>query len=105
MKLEVLWRATVSGVEGDATEREPRELQLEGRSVEVLEVLDRWLAQDVDSFKLRGSDGALYIVRYDRATEEWELTLYDPAGGGASLPSPFRRPEPRRGRQRPPARA
>jgi hypothetical protein len=63
-----------AGYRGEET---PRAIRLGERRVEVLEVLDRWLAPDHRYFKLRGNDGATYIVRHDVASNEWELTLYE----------------------------
>ena len=48
----------------------------EGRAVELLEVLDRWLGVDHRYFKMLGADGATYILRHDTARERWELTTY-----------------------------
>jgi len=67
-----------SGYRGEET---PRMIQLGQRAVRVTEVLDRWLAPDHRYFKLRGDDGAVYIVRHDAAAEDgWELTLFDQEG-------------------------
>ncbi len=63
-----------AGHRGDET---PRRLFLGERKVEVVEVLDRWLDPSHRYFKLRGDDGAIYLLRHDSATEEWELTMYD----------------------------
>ena len=63
-----------AGHRGDET---PRRLFLGEREVEVVEVLDRWLDPSHRYFKLRGDDGAIYLLRHDSATEEWKLTMYD----------------------------
>jgi len=63
-----------AGYRGEET---PRRFYLEKRRIEVAEVLDRWLAPDHRYFKLRGGDGALYILRHDVAADRWELILYD----------------------------
>lgn len=57
-------------------EQEPREFSLGKRSVRVIEVVDRWIAPDHRYFKCRGSDGDIYILRQDTATDCWELTMY-----------------------------
>ncbi len=46
------------------------------RLVEIAEVLDRWLGPDHRYFKIRGDDGALYILRHEAETDSWELTLF-----------------------------
>ncbi len=61
---------------GYRAEETPRALRLGDRRVAVVEVIDRWLAPDHRYFKLRGDDGATYIVRWDSERDEWELTVY-----------------------------
>ncbi len=63
-----------AGYRADET---PRALRLGERRVVVAEILDRWLAPDHSYFKLRGDDGAVYIIRHDLDTDHWELTLYE----------------------------
>ncbi len=46
------------------------------RRVEVLEILDRWLAPDHRYFKVRTADG-VYILRHDVASDRWEITLFE----------------------------
>lgn len=57
-------------------EQEPREFKLGSRTIEVVEVLDRWTAPDHRYFKCRGSDGDTYILRHDVPTDRWEMTLF-----------------------------
>lgn len=63
-----------AGYRGDET---PRAFYLGERRVEVVEVLDRWLAPDHSYFKVRGDDAGTYILRRDEASAEWEMTMYD----------------------------
>lgn len=63
-----------AGYRGEET---PRRLRFGERTVEVREVLDQWLAPDHRYFKLRGEDGATYILRHDTASDAWELTLFE----------------------------
>ena len=62
-----------SGYRGEET---PRRFRLGERLVEVAAVLDRWLGPDHRYFKIRGDDGALYILRRDEVKEMWELTFF-----------------------------
>ena len=62
-----------SGHRGEET---PRRLSFDGRSVELVELLDCWLGVDHRYFKMLGEDGATYILRHDTAHERWELTMY-----------------------------
>lgn len=57
-------------------EEEPREFSIGERKIHVVELLDRWLSPDHRYFKVRGSDGNIYILRHDFATNEWELTMF-----------------------------
>lgn len=66
-----------AGYRGEET---PRRITLDRRTVTVTEIIDRWLAPDHRYFKLRGDDGALYILRHDVISASWELTLYDRRG-------------------------
>jgi hypothetical protein len=65
-----------AGYRGEETPRRFRVGSDQNRQVEVAEVLDRWLAPDHRYFKVLGDDGALYILRHDVTTWEWELTLF-----------------------------
>jgi len=47
------------------------------RRIEVVEVLDCWPGRDHRYFKLRGSEGGLYILRHDTPSGEWEITLFE----------------------------
>lgn len=61
---------------GHRGEETPRRFYLGERAIEVVAVLDRWLAPDHRYFKIRGDDGDLYILRHDVSTLTWELTLF-----------------------------
>ncbi len=84
---------TVLGVEvecyaGYRADERPVRFRLGDRTVEVEELLDRWLGPDHRYFKVKGADGAVYILRLDLDSRTWELVLYDrrppggPRGGG-----------------------
>lgn len=62
-----------AGYRGEET---PRRFFLHDRQIEVAEIIDRWLAPDHRYFKLRGNDGALYIIRKDVVQDIWQLTMY-----------------------------
>jgi len=46
------------------------------RNIEVDEIIDQWQGEDYRHFKLKGDDGGIYILRYDEASDHWELTMY-----------------------------
>jgi len=59
----------------------PRALIIGERRVDALEILDRWLAPDHRYFKVKGSDGDIYIIRHDAAADRWELTMFQRTSG------------------------
>jgi hypothetical protein len=61
---------------GDINGGKLKRFRLDGRSVEVIENLDRWYGPDYAYFKVRGDDGNLYILRLDEAGDAWELTMF-----------------------------
>ena len=65
---------------GHRGEETPRRFTFDARTIDVAEVLDAWLAPDHRYFKIRGDDGARYILRNDVVTGRWELTMFDRTG-------------------------
>ena len=61
---------------GHRGEEEPRTFDLGQRHLEVIEIIDRWLAPDHRYFKVQADDGGVYILRHDEATGEWEMTSF-----------------------------
>ena len=66
-----------AGYRGEET---PRFIKLADNKIEVIQVLDRWLAPDHRYFKLLGEDDATYIIRHDSESGQWELVFYQVAG-------------------------
>jgi hypothetical protein len=66
-----------AGYRGEET---PRSLELGHRRVDVVEVIDRWFGEDHRYFKLRGDDGAVYLLRHDEPADRWELTMFQRDG-------------------------
>ena len=62
-----------AGHRGDET---PRRIFFDERSIEIIEVMDRWFGPDHRYFKVRGADLATYIIRQDVPTQCWEMTMY-----------------------------
>ncbi|MBN2080239.1 MAG: hypothetical protein JW838_14815 [Spirochaetes bacterium] len=48
----------------------------DGKHLDVEDVLDRWQGPDYSYFKVRASDGNLYILRHDEAGDSWELEFF-----------------------------
>ena len=78
LHVEVEWYA---GYRGEET---PRRFALAGTTIEVAEVVDRWLAPDHRYFTVLDGDGGLYILRNDVTSERWELTFFRRSGTGAA---------------------
>ena len=74
MKLQVECYAGYRG------EQEPRVFSLGERRLEVLSILDRWLAPEHRYFKVAASDGDTYVLRHDQASGEWTLGAYRKGG-------------------------
>ena len=65
-----------AGYRGEET---PQMIFIKERAIEVVEVLDRWLAPDHRYFKIRGDDENFYIIRHDTVQDIWELTMFESA--------------------------
>jgi hypothetical protein len=72
-----------------------RRFRLDNRVVEVADNIDQWHGADYRYVKVRGSDGAVYILRHDGSRADWELTMYQrsqsqdpPAKTESKRPSP-----------------
>lgn len=74
-KLEVI---SCSGYRG---EESPRVFILHNEKIEVLEILSRWIEEDLESkerrrfFKVKGSDGYVHKMYYDEKKRGWFLKL------------------------------
>jgi hypothetical protein len=68
MKLRVQCYAGYRG------EEEPRAFDLGDRRVEVVQIIDRWLAPDHRYFKVQADDGNVYILRHEEPAGAWEMT-------------------------------
>ena len=82
-----------AGYRGEET---PRRFRLGDREIEIAEVVDRWLAPDHRYFKVQDTQGDLYILRTDVASDRWELTWFRRrVNGGMSPPMPHNPDDPR----------
>ena len=62
---------------GYRAEESPCRFFIGRRKIEVNEIIDRWLDPAHNYFKLRGDDGGIYILRYDQASDTWEMIMFD----------------------------
>ncbi|GAB4249251.1 hypothetical protein [Deferrisoma sp.] len=70
-------RLEVECYAGTRADERPVRFRIGRRCVEVTEILDRWLGEDHRYFKVRGDDGATYILRLDLEADRWDLTWFD----------------------------
>ena len=61
---------TYAGYRGD---ERPISFSLEGRTLRIMAIVDRWYDPDHNSFKVLADDGGFYLLRYDMNTYHWEL--------------------------------
>ena len=61
------------GLHGDP---EPLAFLLGSKRIEVLQIIDRWLARDYSYFKIQASDSGVYILRFTPSERQWELILF-----------------------------
>jgi hypothetical protein len=58
----------------------PRRFTLGDHTIEVDDLVDRWYGNDADYFRVRGRDGHLYVLKYLRGPDSWELTSFTRRG-------------------------
>jgi hypothetical protein len=56
-----------------------RRIRFDSRQIEIIDNIDQWPGADYRYFKVRGSDGNLYMLRHDEMRATWELTMYERA--------------------------
>ncbi len=65
---------------GYRADERPQRFTFGQRNIEVEEIIDQWQGPDYRYFKLRGDDGAIYILRHEETADRWELTMFDRGG-------------------------
>lgn len=65
---------------GTKADEAPRRFTLEGRTLEINEVVDRWYQVEskpewprADYFRVRAADGREYLLKHDLESDEWFL--------------------------------
>jgi len=64
---------------GHRVDETPRSIQFDSLVVAVKKIQDQWIGTDHRYFKVVGDDDAVYIVRQDTVSCDWELTFYQQA--------------------------
>jgi len=62
---------------GEAT---PRFFTLGDRRIHIADVLDRWLGEEYDYYKILDPNGDTFILRRDTDDLTWEIWMYQRAG-------------------------
>ena len=67
---------------GRKAEERPVRFRLEGHEYAVDQVLDQWYGPEHVFFKLRGSDGNVYILRHQTSVPDgdWDLVCFRDTG-------------------------
>ncbi len=58
---------------GYRADERPRRFLMEEKWIEVVDILDRWLAPNHRYFKIVGNDHRIYLIRHDVDKDLWEL--------------------------------
>lgn len=66
----------VQSYSGYKADERPLRFRLSAAWLEVVEILDRWYDPDAVYFRLRATDGNLYILRHGEAASEWTLESF-----------------------------
>ncbi len=70
-------RIKVKAYSGYKAEERPISFTLGEKELRVEDLLDRWYGEDHEYFKLRRDDGCIYIIRYNRGEDFWELVMME----------------------------
>ncbi len=69
----------VESYSGYKANEKPTALVIGKKRLEIKEVIDRWYGTDHDYFKVSAEGGFVYIIRYDKFRDEWELVMMEKA--------------------------
>src|SRR5215510_14233957 len=63
----------VDAYSGYKANERPIRFDLDEDTYEIASIEDRWQDPEAEYFKVRTTDGKLYLLRYDERTDEWTL--------------------------------
>jgi len=69
-----------SGYKADQRPLRFKPLAHDGRTYQVMEILDQWYGVDYQCFKVRADDGNTYILRHSLADDAWTLDSFRRGG-------------------------
>lgn len=61
-------------------ETTPRFFMIGDRRIDIAHVLDRWLGEEYDYYKIQDRGGDTFILRCDSDDRTWEIWMYKRAG-------------------------
>lgn len=67
----------VEAFPGYKGEKTPRSFTLEGKTLLVEHVVDRWYSETHSYFRVKAGDGQRYVLRLDLDNERWELVMLE----------------------------
>jgi hypothetical protein len=67
----------VEAFPGYKGEKTPRSFTLNGNTLHVVQVIDRWYTETHSFFRVEASDGQRYVLRLDLDEESWELIMLE----------------------------
>ncbi|MFC1579377.1 hypothetical protein ACFL4N_00520 [Thermodesulfobacteriota bacterium] len=62
---------SVMGYSGYRLNERPLSFVLDGRELQVVNIIDRWHGEDYEYFKLLADDGRVYLLKWDRLDDAW----------------------------------
>jgi len=65
---------TFAGYKGEKT---PRSFTVEGKTLRVVQVVERWYTDTHSYFRVNASDGQRYVLRLDLDEDCWELIMLE----------------------------
>jgi len=66
-------KITVQTYAGYKGNERPVSFSRDGRTFQIVEIVDRWYDPDHACFKVFADDGKIYLLRNDMNAESWEL--------------------------------
>ena len=69
-------RVKVDAYSGCAGNERPRRFTLGERTLDVVDVLDRWYGEHERYFRVCANDGATYVLKYTDSDDSWELVSF-----------------------------
>jgi hypothetical protein len=69
-------RVKVDAYSGHAANERPLRFTLGERTIEVIDVLDRWYGETEHYFRVSGNDGNTYVLKYIEREDQWELASF-----------------------------